>query len=370
VGRCSCTGSPAPARQPRNALQHRPVALPRPDTHHKVTARFQNAISSAESACWWRQQAERRPSQAGAAWLQEQLGPEGSSGEPASDSRPTARIVQCGDYWWRIVRPRHRKCKCRAVEAMYQPQTHCVLGRRLLTRACMARDQCRRCHHTAPCTASASPALPTDAGGLPLLPQALSRHGIRSVVFDTGEHGPGGRLATRTSADRSIRRDWLGPAGGHLAGAQMRFDHAAQYFTVSDPRYGAFTRRAVGGQRGAGPAGALPGAADEMLQAEVTATRRRQHLDQTPGGGCAAGSKRWWMSGWQMAWWRPGPGGWGAWSLGAASHPSLPAAPSTWRPAACAALRSTWRARQVPGWAAAAAGQLPDACQECGRSAG
>ena len=48
---------------------------------------------------------------------------------------------------------------------------------------------------------------------------ALSAHGISSVVYDTGEHGVGGRLGTRD----------LGPA--------RVFDHAAQYFVATDARF-------------------------------------------------------------------------------------------------------------------------------------
>jgi predicted NAD/FAD-dependent oxidoreductase len=50
---------------------------------------------------------------------------------------------------------------------------------------------------------------------------ALSAHGIDSVVYDTGVHGPGGRLATR-----ELGRD-----------GRLRFDHAAQYFTATDARF-------------------------------------------------------------------------------------------------------------------------------------
>jgi predicted NAD/FAD-dependent oxidoreductase len=50
---------------------------------------------------------------------------------------------------------------------------------------------------------------------------ALSAHGISSVVYDTGEHGVGGRLGTR-----ELGRD-----------RALVFDHAAQYFTASDPRF-------------------------------------------------------------------------------------------------------------------------------------
>ena len=50
---------------------------------------------------------------------------------------------------------------------------------------------------------------------------ALSAHGISSVVYDTGEHGVGGRLGTR-----ELGRD-----------KALVFDHAAQYFTANDQRF-------------------------------------------------------------------------------------------------------------------------------------
>ncbi|XP_072987860.1 uncharacterized protein [Typha latifolia] len=48
----------------------------------------------------------------------------------------------------------------------------------------------------------------------------LEERGIRSVVFDTGMHGLGGRLATRM-----------------IDPQPLVFDHAAQFFTVSDQRF-------------------------------------------------------------------------------------------------------------------------------------
>ncbi|OAY84946.1 hypothetical protein ACMD2_09422 [Ananas comosus] len=48
----------------------------------------------------------------------------------------------------------------------------------------------------------------------------LEERGIRSVVFDTGMHGLGGRMATRM-----------------IDPQQLVFDHAAQFFTVSDQRF-------------------------------------------------------------------------------------------------------------------------------------
>ncbi|KAE8805518.1 hypothetical protein D1007_18446 [Hordeum vulgare] len=50
---------------------------------------------------------------------------------------------------------------------------------------------------------------------------ALAARGVRSVVFDTGMHGLGGRMATRMVDD----------------GRRLVFDHAAQFFTASDRRF-------------------------------------------------------------------------------------------------------------------------------------
>ncbi|XP_047049163.1 renalase-like [Lolium rigidum] len=50
---------------------------------------------------------------------------------------------------------------------------------------------------------------------------ALAARGVRSVVFDTGKHGLGGRLATRTVHEER----------------RLVFDHAAQFFTASDERF-------------------------------------------------------------------------------------------------------------------------------------
>ncbi|PSC72920.1 hypothetical protein C2E20_4073 [Micractinium conductrix] len=57
--------------------------------------------------------------------------------------------------------------------------------------------------------------------------QELARRGLRTVVFDTGEHGVGGRLATRASADGSLKG---APPG-------LVFDHAAQFFTATHPSF-------------------------------------------------------------------------------------------------------------------------------------
>ncbi|KAL8028761.1 hypothetical protein ABFX02_14G181700 [Erythranthe guttata] len=48
----------------------------------------------------------------------------------------------------------------------------------------------------------------------------LEKRGIKSTVFDTGIHGLGGRMGTRTIDPQSLI-----------------FDHAAQFFTVTDPEF-------------------------------------------------------------------------------------------------------------------------------------
>ncbi|KAF8017833.1 hypothetical protein BT93_H2895 [Corymbia citriodora subsp. variegata] len=48
----------------------------------------------------------------------------------------------------------------------------------------------------------------------------LEKKGIKSTAFDTGIHGLGGRMGTRV-----------------IEPQQLIFDHAAQFFTVSDPRF-------------------------------------------------------------------------------------------------------------------------------------
>lgn len=44
-------------------------------------------------------------------------------------------------------------------------------------------------------------------------------------MFDTGEHGTGGRLGTRALADRSIRPAWVSPVHASL---KLAFDHAGK----------------------------------------------------------------------------------------------------------------------------------------------
>ena len=48
----------------------------------------------------------------------------------------------------------------------------------------------------------------------------LEKRGIRSTVFDTGIHGLGGRMGTRM-----------------IDHQPLIFDHAAQFFTVTNPKF-------------------------------------------------------------------------------------------------------------------------------------
>lgn len=64
-------------------------------------------------------------------------------------------------------------------------------------------------------------------------------------MFDTGEHGVGGRAATRDASDGSLRAEWLPPNLLAEDGAPPQglvFDHAAQAFTATDPAFAAQTR--------------------------------------------------------------------------------------------------------------------------------
>ncbi|KAF5828131.1 hypothetical protein DUNSADRAFT_18171 [Dunaliella salina] len=60
----------------------------------------------------------------------------------------------------------------------------------------------------------------------------LALLGIKSVVFDTGKNSVGGRCATRTNKDKSLPSKSTPSLPDGIA-----FDHAAQFFTVSDPRF-------------------------------------------------------------------------------------------------------------------------------------
>ncbi|KAJ4719689.1 FAD/NAD(P)-binding oxidoreductase family protein [Melia azedarach] len=70
---------------------------------------------------------------------------------------------------------------------------------------------------------SSDPHVGIIGGGMAGLVCALSldKRGVKSTVFDTGNHGLGGRMGTRM----------IGPQ-------PLIFDHAAQFFTVNDSRFG------------------------------------------------------------------------------------------------------------------------------------
>ncbi|KAH6755114.1 oxidoreductase family protein [Perilla frutescens var. hirtella] len=69
---------------------------------------------------------------------------------------------------------------------------------------------------------SSDPVVGIIGGGMSGLVCALylEKRGIKSTVFDTGIHGLGGRMGTRT-----------------IDPQPLTFDHAAQFFTVSDPNF-------------------------------------------------------------------------------------------------------------------------------------
>jgi len=84
---------------------------------------------------------------------------------------------------------------------------------------------------------SATPKIAIIGGGASGLAcaQQLAFHSIPSVVFDTGEHGVGGRLATRSSVDASLLKTT--PSSPPLPQNSMVFDHAAQYIQSYNPAF-------------------------------------------------------------------------------------------------------------------------------------
>lgn len=66
--------------------------------------------------------------------------------------------------------------------------------------------------------------------------EQLAFHSIPSVVFDTGEHGMGGRLATRSSLDASLLKTTPSPSP-IPENNNMVFDHAAQYMQSNHPAF-------------------------------------------------------------------------------------------------------------------------------------
>lgn len=108
----------------------------------------------------------------------------------------------------------------------------------------------------------------------PPCPQGLAQHAMKAAVFDTGEHGVGGRAATRTTTDPSVHADWLSKdSSAALRAAGLTFDHAAQCFTAMDP---AFQQQceawvaAGAAMRWQGPVGTLkPGGVFTPLDSDV-----------------------------------------------------------------------------------------------------
>jgi predicted NAD/FAD-dependent oxidoreductase len=80
---------------------------------------------------------------------------------------------------------------------------------------------------------------------------------MQCTATTTGEHGVGGRLATRRTSDQSIHRAWLGEEY-RLAG--LAWDHAAQFFTVGEQRFAGLVQQwedAGAVRRWQGPVGQL-----------------------------------------------------------------------------------------------------------------
>ncbi|XP_022999075.1 uncharacterized protein LOC111493564 [Cucurbita maxima] len=92
---------------------------------------------------------------------------------------------------------------------------------------------------------SDDPLIAIIGGGMAGIMCALSleKRGVRSTVFDTGVHGLGGRMGTRS----------LGPE-------PLIFDHAAQFFTVTDSQFA----QLVDGWLGAGLVKEWKGAVGEL----------------------------------------------------------------------------------------------------------
>eukprot|EP00798_Chlamydomonas_sp_ICE-L_P002716 gene2716-12589_t len=84
---------------------------------------------------------------------------------------------------------------------------------------------------------SSDPTVAIIGGGISGLACALElkRQSIRCTVFDTGARDVGGRMATRGTADASYKQAWLGDKVA--AKEELLFDHAAQFFTATDPSF-------------------------------------------------------------------------------------------------------------------------------------
>ncbi|GFR40845.1 hypothetical protein Agub_g1494 [Astrephomene gubernaculifera] len=159
-----------------------------------------------------------------------------------------------------------------------------------------------------------NPSVAIIGGGMSglMCAQELARLGIKSTVFDTGKHGVGGRMATRAGGEASLRSGTAcslrqpGKPADQLGG--LRFDHAAQFFTVTDPLFQAHVDRwlAAGAvQLWEGPVGSLhaPSGAFRLLPPQpryvasggmrALAQRLAEEVAQEGGGGGGgAGGRR------------------------------------------------------------------------------
>lgn len=140
---------------------------------------------------------------------------------------------------------------------------------------------------------------------LPLLPQGLAQHAMKAAVFDTGEHGVGGRAATRTTTDPSVHADWLSKdSSAALRAAGLTFDHAAQCFTATDPAFQQQCEAWVAAgavKRWRGPVGTLrPGGVFTPLDSGVpvyVATGGMRQLAESMAEE-VRGTAHWWMILW------------------------------------------------------------------------
>lgn len=92
-----------------------------------------------------------------------------------------------------------------------------------------SQKQQQQAQHRLPSPLPTNPHIAIVGGGLAGLACALelASHQIQSTVFDTGEHGVGGRAATRSTLDKSLSSSNVPPE------RVLAFDHAAQYFVVN-----------------------------------------------------------------------------------------------------------------------------------------
>ncbi|GLC50732.1 hypothetical protein PLESTB_000425900 [Pleodorina starrii] len=109
---------------------------------------------------------------------------------------------------------------------------------------------------------SQNPSVAIIGGGMSglMCARELARLGIRSTVFDTGKHGVGGRMATRVSGEASLRSGTGSLAKPAVQLGGLRFDHAAQFFTVTDPVFQSVVDEWLAAglvQRWEGPVGTL-----------------------------------------------------------------------------------------------------------------